>query len=227
MEIENTVVEQEIDLILASENHCFSDLVRLLERDPKDWLIGGDFRQVDFAGSDLRGFNFNGCDLRGASWEGAKFDETTLVEDALLGRSLVRFDKNDFLDVIEVSQRLKTWAERFYAFTLLVDVYGETEQIVEQCRRFVMSESTKYGRLCAGVYLAASYERNPPIMQYCKRMADNGNSPTNWGRNTKVSRYANEFLSYLARIERAQRFPTEATPVSISSVLHFALNPED
>lgn len=48
-------------------------------------LSGLDLRGVDFRGANLIGVNFNNCNLKGVNFYGAIMDETTTVEDAVVG----------------------------------------------------------------------------------------------------------------------------------------------
>jgi signal transduction histidine kinase len=91
----------------CSESACFSDLVRASGLNPATDFRFADLSSVDFKGSDLRGYDFTGANLSASRWFRAKWDESTILTDALLTDAMGRGsleDREELLDFLQAER---------------------------------------------------------------------------------------------------------------------------
>lgn len=217
MEFEKDLSESVIS-VLACDSDRFNDLVIASGLDPRRDFRFSDLSEVDFSGADLSEFDFSGSDLRRANWRGC-VEYPKLLDRAMLGRGSGAVSGRDFERIVEAARGGRTWTQRFFAFSALVDNFGETKVVLKHLREIVGGDKSKYMVFCSFVYFCASFLGSREAMEYCEEVAGGANSRVNLFRFSKVNRYAREFKDFLQEMpNREPKVPLEAQPQEIAAV---------
>lgn len=206
-------------LVLEAETDVFSDLVELSGLRPQSDFQGSRLAGVDFENSDLENFNFDYADLRGALWRNRTSDPDSL-RYSLRGHGTDEVRGGDFKDISEKFLSNSLWAERFYAFRILVDNWGENSDTAEVLSRLLQTEAGTYLPLCSYVYFTASYLNDSEAKTLCVDMANAGSSQINIFRLKKLRRLAISNAKHLDSTELNSRYPGDLKKSDLESVQH-------
>tara|TARA_R100000306_G_C4363075_1_gene136278 strand:- start:266 stop:940 length:675 start_codon:yes stop_codon:yes gene_type:complete len=210
--------EQSTDFssVMEAESDVFSDLVELSGLRPQSDFQHSRLTDVDFAGSNLSEFNFDYADLRGAKWDNRASDPLSL-RYSMRGKGTDEVRGDDFSDLSATVLSNSLWAERFFAFRLLVDNWGENSDTADVLSKLLASSSGTYLPLCAVLYFSASYVNNGEAMALCNSMANAGRSQVNIYRLRKLRQAVKENLNYLQRLNLRPRYPNDIPEKEINS----------
>lgn len=189
-------IQEEIIRVREADSDTFSDLVKVAGLDPASDFTHANLQGVDFTGSDLAVFNFEFADLRGAIWDSVTSAELPHYMYALRGRRRDPISATDFDAISERSLKSQTWGERFFAFALTVDNFGEVDLTFALLTKIMDGDNSVYMKHCTPLYFLASHLDNSKAMNYCIEMASLGNSYGNMYRLRKLKRLLNEHISY-------------------------------
>ncbi|MEQ8254807.1 MAG: pentapeptide repeat-containing protein [Roseovarius confluentis] len=220
MRIEVDVSDQ-IAAVEASETNVFSELVELSGLDPSVDFRSSKLNEVDFSGSDLAGFDFSYADLRGANWQGVVADPKD-VRFSLRGKGTSQVRGVDFEAIAKSAMHRRLWSERFFAFRLLVDNWGENTDTFEVLRDILGAEEGVYMRQCSFLYFMASYSGDDRIQKLCTQMANAGRSQTNMFRLRDVRKALENYESYFGRVETRKRYPGDVHPRNLIKLYSLA-----
>lgn len=203
--------------VLESESDVFSDLVELSGLRPQSDFQHSRLSGVDFAGSNLSIFNFDYADLRGANWSNLSSEPQSL-RYSLRGNGTDEVCGSDFKDLSAKVLSKSSWAERFYAFRLLVDNWGENPDTAEILSQLSYSNSGTYLPLCSFVYFTASYLNDNEAKSWCVNMANAGRSQVNIFRLRKLRQSAKQNARLLDSIEMKRRYPNDLTKKELKAL---------
>lgn len=204
-------------LVLESESDVFSDLVELSGLRPQSDFQHSRLSGVNFAGSNLSPFNFDYADLRGAEWKNRSSDPHSL-RYSLRGNGADEVRGTDFMDLSAKVLSNSLWAERFYAFRVLVDNWGENPDTAEVLSQLLDMSSGTYLPLCSFVYFTASYLNDGEAKNLCVNMADAGRSQVNIFRLRKLRQAARKNAGFFDSVEIKQRYPNDLTKKELESL---------
>jgi hypothetical protein len=205
--------------VLESESDVFSDLVELSGLRPQSDFQHSRLSGVDFAGSNLSLFDFDYADLRGANWANRSSDPHSL-RYSLRGDGTDEVCGADFKDLSAKVLSKSLWAERFYAFRILVDNWGENPDTAETLSHLLSMNSGTYLPLCSFVYFTASYLNDSEAKTLCVNMANSGRSQVNIFRLRKLRQSAKQNARFLDSVQMKQRYPNDLTKKELDSLRH-------
>ena len=202
--------------VAGAETDVFSALVKLSGLRPESDFQHSRLAGVDFSESDLSEFNLDYADLRGAKWEQRLSDPHSL-RFSLRGSGEDEVSGSEFKDLraLVLSKKRLRWAERFFAFRLLVDNWGENEDTLEVLNQLLRQGDGTYLRLCCSVYFSASYQRDTKSKTLCINMANSGRSQVNIFRLKKLRHAASIGQRYFRSIDLRERYPGDLSQSSI------------
>ena len=212
----NDVQSTAFSSVIEAESDVFSDLVELSGLRPQSDFQHSRLTGVDFAGSNLSQFNFDYADLRGAKWDNRASDPLSL-RYSMRGKGTDEVRGDDFNDLSATVLSKSLWAERFFAFRLLVDNWGENSDTADVLSKLLASSSDTYLPLCSVLYFSASYINDGEAMALCNDMANAGRSQVNIYRLRKLRQAVRENLDYLQRLSLRQRYPNDLSENEINS----------
>lgn len=212
----NDVQSTAFSSVIEAESDVFSDLVELSGLRPQSDFQHSRLTGVDFAGSNLSQFNFDYADLRGAKWDNRASDPLSL-RYSMRGKGADEVRGDDFNDLSAIVLSKSLWAERFFAFRLLVDNWGENSDTADVLSKLLASSSDTYLPLCSVLYFSASYINDGEAMALCNDMANAGRSQVNIYRLRKLRQAVRENLNYLQRLNLRQRYPNDLSEKEINS----------
>lgn len=214
----NELQSSAFSAVLEAKSDVFSDLVKLSGLRPQSDFQHSSLSGVNFAGSDLSQFNFDYADLRGANWESRSSDPHSL-RYSLRGSGVDEVSGSDFEDLLGKVFSKSSWAERFFAFRVLVDNWGENPDTAEVLSRLLSINNGTYLSLCSFVYFTASYLNDNEAKVLCVNMAEYGRSQVNLFRLRKLRRFANQNSKFLESVEKKQRYPDDLTQKELIPLL--------
>lgn len=212
----NDVQSTAFSSVIEAESDVFSGLVEMSGLRPQRDFQHSRLTGVDFAGSDLSQFNFDYADLRGAKWDNRASDPLSL-RYSMRGKGTDEVRGDDFNDLSATVLSKSLWAERFFAFRLLVDNWGENSDTADVLSKLLASSSDTYLPLCSVLYFFASYINDGEAMALCNDMANAGRSQVNIYRLKKLRQAVRENLNYLERLNLTQRYPNDLSDKEINS----------
>ena len=198
----------EFSSVMESESDVFSDLVALSGLNPQSDFQHSRLAGVDFGGSDLSKFNFDYADLRGVKWEERLSDPLSLSY-SLRGSGTDEVRGSDFADLRTKLLSKSNWAERFFAFLILVDNWGENPDTAGVLSELLENDNGTYLPLCCFVYFTASYLNDAESKSLCVDMANAGRSQINIYRLGKLRRSAFINMEYFDSAVFRQRYPND------------------
>lgn len=204
--------------VLEAKSDVFSDLVKLSGLRPQSDFQHSRLSGVNFADSDLSLFNFDYADLRDANWENRSSDPLSL-RYSLRGSGADEVSGSDFEELSGKVFSKSPWAERFFAFRVLVDNWGENPETAEILSRLLSRGSGTYLSLCSFVYFTASYLNDKEAQALCVNMAELGSSQVNIFRLKKLRQSAKQNTKFLESIEKKQRYPDDLTKKELIPLL--------
>ncbi|WFE73306.1 pentapeptide repeat-containing protein [Roseinatronobacter sp. S2] len=204
--------------VSKSVSDVFSDLVQLSGLRPQFDFQHARLAGVDFAGSNLSEFNFDYADLRGAKWANRLSDPSTL-QYSLRGNGTNEVRGTDFKDFSAKVLSKALWAERFFAFQVLVDNWGENPDTVEVLLKLLPTKSGTYLPLCSFVYFSASYLNDNEAKTRCISMANAGGSQVNIYRLRKLRLSASQNAKYFKTVDMKPRYPAGLTAKELKPLL--------
>lgn len=203
--------------VIEAESDVFSDLVELSGLRPQTDFQHSRLAGVDFAGSDLSSFNFDYADLRGAKWENRISDPLSL-RYSMRGKGTDEVRGDDFTDLSAKALSKSLWAERFFAFRLLVDNWGENPDTAAALSRLLATNSGTYLPLCSMLYFTASYLNDDEAKAFCNAMADAGRSQVNIFRLRKLRQKIKSNLKFFESVTLRQRYPNDLSGEEIKLI---------
>jgi hypothetical protein len=204
--------------VTEAEADVFSTLVQLSGLRPETDFQHSRLSEVDFSESDLSGFNFDFADLRRVKWEGRSSDPHSL-RFSLRGNGSDEVAGIDFKDLSsQVHSKRLRWAERFFAFQILVDNWGENPDTAEVLLRLFDSDHGTYLPLCCFVYFTGSYRGNDEQMKFCVGMANAGGSRLNVFKLKKLWQAYIDSKSYLQRVDLQKRYPDDLSKDTVKNL---------
>ncbi|MEO9496101.1 MAG: pentapeptide repeat-containing protein [Vibrio splendidus] len=189
-----------------AESDVFSYLVEVSGLNPKTDFQEARLQSIDLQGSNLEDFNFSLADLRGAKWHGV-LTEPYSVFRSLRGDGEDNVSGGDFPNLAAICVSKANWGERFLAFKLLVDNWGENIETSEVLIRILEKDKGTYLRLCAFVYFCASYNKDAKMKSYCVEMAKAGRSQVNIFRLKTLRKAVRDYSKFFERGNFARRYP--------------------
>jgi len=211
-------IEIAYSLVSESESDVFSDLVHLSGLRPNHDFRHSRLSGVDFAGSDLSEFNFDYADLRGARWEN-RFSDPSTLRYSLRGKGTDEVRGTDFDDLSAKVLAQSLWAERFFAFQVLVDNWGENLDTAKVLLDLLHTDNGTYLPLCSFVYFSASYLNDSDTKAWCVDMANAGGSQINLFRLKKLRRYVSEYRRYFGSVDIRPRYPEDLTSNEVKLIV--------
>lgn len=208
---------ERVESIEGADTDVFSELVELAGLEPELDFRSSNLAGVDFQGSALARFDFSFADLRNASWMGRLSDPKSVMF-SLRGESNGPVVGADFEVIEETALTSKLWSERFFAFKMLVDNWGENEDTYDVLKRIIKLTDGTYIRVCSFAYFAASYNQDEALMADCINMAHASNSRTNMYKLNKMRRVLPEYVEYFSGIKRESRYPGDINPSMIANI---------
>jgi len=196
--------------VLGAKSDVFTDLVELSGLRPAIDFQHSRLSGVDFAGSDLSGFKFDYADLRGVKWENRSSDPVSL-RYSLRGNGADEVRGSDFASLYAKVMSKTLWAERFFAFKLLVDNWGENSDTAEVLQELLEKTRETYLPLCSFIYFSASYLDDNEAMIWCVSMANAGSSQVSIFRLRKLRQLAKQNAKYFEGIKLRSRYPNDLT----------------
>lgn len=213
----NDIQSTAFSSVIEAESDVFSGLVELSGLRPQSDFQHSRLTGVDFTGSDLSQFNFDYADLRGAKWDNRASAPLSL-RYSMRGKGTDEVRGDDFHDLSATVLSKSLWAERFFAFRLLVDNWGENPDTAEVLSKLLAEKRDTYLPLCSVLYFAASYINNGKAKALCNDMANAGRSQVNIYRLKKLRRAVRENLNYLEHLNLTQRYPNDLSDKEINSL---------
>lgn len=203
--------------VIEAESDVFSDLVELSGLRPQSDFQHSRLAGVDFARSNLSSFNFDYADLRGAEWENRASDPLSL-RYSMRGKGTDEVRGDDFTDLSAKVLSKSLWAERFFAFRLLVDNWGENPDTADVLSKLLATNSGTYLPLCSLVYFTASYLDDDKAKAFCNDMANAGRSQVNIFRLRKLRQTVKSNLKFFESVTMRQRYPNDLSEKEIKSI---------
>lgn len=195
--------------VAEAETDVFSTLVQLSGLSPETDFQHSRLSDVDFSESELSGFNFDFADLRRVKWDRRLSDPYSL-RFSLRGSGADEVAGSDFKELsAQVHSKKLRWAERFFAFRILVDNWGENPDTAEVLERLFAGDHGTYLPLCCFVYFTASYEGEDAPKNFCVGMANAGGSRLNVFKLKKLRQAYIDSKSYLQRVDLKERHPAD------------------
>ncbi|WP_170508679.1 pentapeptide repeat-containing protein [Ruegeria arenilitoris] len=209
---------ESITLVTESESDVFSELVKLSGLLPGSDFQGARLTEVDFAGSDLSEFNFDHADLRRAKWERRKSDPKSL-RFALRGAGMHEVAGSDFEALAgQVQSKKSRWAERFFAYQILVDNWGENSDTADVLLHLFKGDNGTYLPLCCFVYFWASYFNDHDSKSFCIGMANAGGSQLNMFKLNRLRTAYVDWKRYLQKITLKERYPGDLSLEKVNNL---------
>lgn len=193
-------------VVAENESNVFSDLVKVSGLDPTIDFQEARLGPIDLEGSDLSKFNFDRADLRGAKWEGV-LAEPQSANYSLRGSGKDNVSGADFSQVSEICTSQENWGERFLAFKILIDNWGENIETSNVLMRILKEDGGIYLRLCTFVYFCASYNKDAKMKSLCVEMAKAGRSQVNIYRTKKLRKAVRDYSKYFEGVVFKRRYP--------------------
>lgn len=205
--------------VIEAESDVFSELVELSGLRPQSDFQHSRLAGVNFAGSNLSQFNFDYADLRGAKWDNRASDPQSL-RYSMRGKGTDEVRGDDFNDLSAKVLSRSLWAERFFAFRLLVDNWGENPDTAGVLSKLLATNSGTYLPLCSLVYFTASYLNDDESKAFCNDMANAGRSQLNIFRLKKLRQTVGNNLTYFESVTFKKRYPNDLSENEINSIRH-------
>ncbi|WP_282128444.1 pentapeptide repeat-containing protein [Roseobacter litoralis] len=212
--------------VLGAKSDVFTDLVELSGLRPAIDFQHSRLSGVDFAESDLSGFKFDYADLRGVKWENRSSDPVSL-RYSLRGNGADEVRGSDFAALYAKVMSKTSWAERFFAFKILVDNWGENSDTAEVLQELLAKTRETYLPLCSFIYFSASYLDDNEAKTWCVSMANAGSSQANIFRLRKLRQLAKQNAKYFESVELRPRYPNDLTESEIRSLRNAMLRVAD
>lgn len=220
MEVKDNLLSN-VSAVETSDSDIFSELVRVSGLNPETDFQHCRLDGVNFVGSNLSEFNFDYSDLRRTIW-GKDTLAPFSMRYSLIGKGADNVVGSDFFDFQTIVLSKSLWAERFFAFQLLVDNWGQTIDTLGVLLQILRLTKETYLPLCSYVYFTASYLNDEKSKKLCVDMANSGRSQTNIYRIRKLNRSADTNMKYFNTFYIKARYPGDLSQENMTE-LHDAV----
>ncbi|WP_375173878.1 pentapeptide repeat-containing protein [Pseudooceanicola sp.] len=212
--------------VASSDSDIFSDLVEISGLNPATDFRGARLNGVDLGESHLESFNFDLADLRGANWRGL-LTEPSSTTHCLRGNGEDNVSGADFPQLSAVCVSRENWGERFLAFKLIIDNWGENTETADLLVNILKTDKGTYLRLCTFIYFCASYARDEKMMNRCIEMAKAGRSQTNMFRLKTLRKAVRDYSKYFESVNFEKRYPGDIDRVHFTRIQYAMDTVED
>lgn len=200
-----------IEKVIHSDYDDLRKLSEIAGLDPHTDFVSSTLAGLDFRQTDLSSFDLEYADLRRTTW-GKPNTWPYAHAYAMLGTGNDRVVSSDFVDLAKTAKVARTWSERFFAFSIILENFGETKLTLDLLIDILKSDRSTYMTDCSLLHYAASFSNYEEAKDYCRSLASLGNSYANMYKIGKVRRLAGEVRRYLEAIEsKPQEYPGQVS----------------